>query len=227
MNPTQTQCEQMRAMFSSYLDGALTGAEMQSIARHMQECGECRAEYSSLAKSQRLVASLGRKPAPRDLALRLKVALSSESSAFLGMSRCALQWQIAMNNFMLPATAGLFSAVHFLRPRDRIRHRAGERHLHAPPTFRPCYSLPLNCAWLPARWNLAFPSDESIVVETLVDANGRVASYRVISAPENAQKLLTKLDNMLIFTVFKPATTFGKPTSSRVVLSFSSVNVRG
>ena len=61
----------------------------------------------------------------------------------------------------------------------------------------------------------------------LVDANGRVESFRVISAPENAQKLLSKLDSMLIFTVFRPATAFGKPTPSRVVLSFSSVNVRG
>ena len=79
----------------------------------------------------------------------------------------------------------------------------------------------------PSEVELGIPSDESVVVETVVDANGRVESYRVISAPENAQKLLTKLDSMLIFTVFRPATAFGKPTPSRVVLSFSSVNVRG
>src|SRR3954463_12294991 len=113
MNPTQTQCEQMRDMFSSYLDGALTGAEMQSIARHMQECGECRAEYSSLAKSQRLVASLGRKAAPPDLSLRFKVALSPESQRMPWYESLAMQWQTAMHNFMLPATAGLFSALLF------------------------------------------------------------------------------------------------------------------
>src|SRR3954462_14980741 len=109
MISTQSQCAQAREMFSSYLDGALTGAEMQSIARHMQECGECRAEYSSLAKSQRMVASLGRKQAPADLALRLKVALSREAKRTPWYTALAMQWQNAMNNFMLPATAGLAS----------------------------------------------------------------------------------------------------------------------
>jgi hypothetical protein len=226
MNPTQTQCEQMRDMFSSYLDGALTGAEMQSIARHMQECGECRAEYSSLAKSQRMVASLGRKPAPPDLALRVKVALSQEAKRTPWYGSLALQWQIAMNNFMLPATAGLASAILFFGivigyVTLPVSAAAGTTDV---PTM---LFTPAELRIAPSEVELGIPSDESVVVETVVDANGRVESYRVISAPENAQKLLTKLDSMLIFTVFKPATAFGKPTPSRVVLSFSSVNVRG
>jgi len=226
MNPTQTQCEQMQGMFSSYLDGALTGAEMQSIARHMQECGECRAEYSSLAKSQRMIASLGRKPAPPDLALRLKVALSQEARRTPWHQSLALQWQIAMNNFMLPATAGLVSAILFFGivigyVTVPVSASAGTTDV---PTM---LFTPAELRIAPSEVELGIPSDESVVVETLVDANGRVESYRVISAPENAQKLLARLDNMLIFTVFKPATTFGKPTPSRVVLSFSSVNVRG
>jgi hypothetical protein len=226
MNPTQTQCEQMRSMFSSYLDGALTGTEMQSIARHMQECGECRADYSSLTKSQRMIASLGRKPAPPDLALRLKVALSQEAKRTPWYQSLALHWQIAMNNFMLPATAGLASAILFFGivigyVTVPVSASAGTTDV---PTM---LFTPAELRLAPSEVELGIPSDESVVVETLVDANGRVESYRVISAPENAQKLLTKLDNMLIFTVFKPATTFGKPTPSRVVLSFSSVNVRG
>jgi hypothetical protein len=43
----------------------------------------------------------------------------------------------------------------------------------------------------------------------------------------NSEKLMPQLDNMMIFTIFRPATAFGKPTPSKVVLSFSSVNVRG
>ena len=65
MNSTQTQCEQARAMLSSYLDSALTGAEMQTVSRHTESCPSCAAESSALAHTQRMVASLGRKPAPR------------------------------------------------------------------------------------------------------------------------------------------------------------------
>jgi Putative zinc-finger len=226
MISTQSQCAQARTMFSSYLDGALTGAEMQSIARHMQECAACRAEYSSLAKSQRLVASLGRKAAPADLALRLKVALYRESQRVPWYESFTLQWQTAMHNFMLPATAGLFSAILFFA--TVIGYVALPESASAKNTDVPTMLFtPAQLRMAPSEMQLGLPTDESIVVETLVDANGRVESYRVISAPENSQKLLPKLDNMMIFTIFRPATAFGKPTPSRVVLSFSSVSVRG
>ena len=34
-------CEEARAGFAEYLDGRLTGREMQSIATHLDECGHC------------------------------------------------------------------------------------------------------------------------------------------------------------------------------------------
>ena len=226
MNATQAQCAQVRAMLSSYLDSALTGAEMQTVSRHTASCSACAAECSSLTQTQRMIASLGRKPAPADLALRLKVALSREAKRTPWYDSLVLQWQNAMNNFMLPATAGLVSAVLFFGivigyVTVPVSAAAGTTDV---PTM---LFTPAELRIAPSEVELGIPNDESLVVETLVDANGRVESYRVISAPENAQKLLPKLDNMLIFTVFRPATAFGKPTPSRVVLSFSSVNVHG
>jgi hypothetical protein len=226
MISTQARCAQARVMFSSYLDGALTGAEMQGIARHMQECGACRAEYSSLAKSQRLVASLGRKPAPADLALRLKVALSRESQRVPWYESFLLQTQMGFRTFMLPATAGVFSAILFfgiLIGYVALPASASARNTDVPTML----FTPAQLRMAPSEMQMGLPTDESIVVETLVDANGRVESYRVISAPVNSEKLMPKLDNMMIFTTFRPATAFGKPTPSKVVLSFSSVNVRG
>jgi hypothetical protein len=32
---------------------------------------------------------------------------------------------------------------------------------------------------------------------------------------------------MLIFTVFRPATSYGRPTTGKAVLSFSEINVKG
>jgi hypothetical protein len=70
-------------------------------------------------------------------------------------------------------------------------------------------------------------NDDSLVVEADIDANGRVQDYRILSAPADTQALLPQLKNMLIFTVFRPATAFGRPTSGRAVLSFSKINVKG
>jgi len=54
-----------------------------------------------------------------------------------------------------------------------------------------------------------------------------VQDYRILSAPENAKEIMPELKNMLIFTTFRPATTFGQPTSGRAILSFSRISVRG
>ena len=68
---------------------------------------------------------------------------------------------------------------------------------------------------------------DSLVVEAYVGSDGRVQDYRILSAPEDAEAILPQLKNMLIFATFQPATAFGQPTASRVVLTFSKVQVKG
>jgi hypothetical protein len=70
-------------------------------------------------------------------------------------------------------------------------------------------------------------NDDSLVIEALVDANGRVQDYRILSDSQNSQKLLPEVKRMLIFTTFRPAMSMGRPTPSRAVLSFAKINVRG
>lgn len=70
-------------------------------------------------------------------------------------------------------------------------------------------------------------SGDSIVIEAYVDATGRVQDYRILTGPSDVNAYLPQLNNMLIFTVFHPATAFGQPTTGKAVLSFSRINVRG
>ena len=63
--------------------------------------------------------------------------------------------------------------------------------------------------------------------KTIVDANGRVQDYRIISGPKDAAEYTNQLDKVMIFTTFRPATSFGRPTVGRAVLSFSKINVKG
>jgi hypothetical protein len=48
----------------------------------------------------------------------------------------------------------------------------------------------------------------------------------VLSAP-GLTELTPQMKNALIFTQFRPATSFGMPTSGRVVISFSNISVGG
>jgi hypothetical protein len=68
---------------------------------------------------------------------------------------------------------------------------------------------------------------DSLVIETDVDANGRVQDYRILSDSKDSEELLPQVKRMLIFTTFRPAMSMGRPTSGRAVLSFSKISVRG
>src|SRR5437868_5200556 len=106
-------CAQAKTLLSPYLDGAVTGRQMRYINDHLAHCPACSREYSLLCQSQTLLNSLGRKKAPADLALRLRVAVSREAAAvrnpyFAGLR---VRLQNAVDAFMLPATAGAITAV--------------------------------------------------------------------------------------------------------------------
>jgi len=224
-------CDRARSLFSSYLDGAVPGRQMQAISQHLGECADCRAEYAAWRRTQRLVSSLGPKPAPPELALRLRVAISLAAAQRPQhrLQGLLVRMQNLANAFMLPATAGLVTAVIFFGV--LIGFMAMPMQLSAARDDVPTllYTPPRLQA-LPSELGLQSESAanlEPVVVETLVDANGRVQDYRIISGPADARGLEPQLNNIMIFTTFQPATTFGVPTSGRAVLSFAKINVRG
>jgi hypothetical protein len=221
-------CTEIRDLFSPYLDRQASGAQMLAVESHLKSCGPCRAHHAQLAGTQRLVAALGPKKAPADLTLRLHVTISQARSQSYQRRWEALQlrWSHAVNVFMFPATAGLVSAVFFFGLMIGF------------------FAIPLNVEasskddtpamlYTPPQLNSSpfittvGSMDGSLVVETYVDSNGRVADYRVLSAPAGTERLRHDLDNMMIFTTFRPAMNLGRPTASRVVLSFSGVSVKG
>jgi hypothetical protein len=54
-----------------------------------------------------------------------------------------------------------------------------------------------------------------------------MADYQILSGPNSAD-LRHQLDQMLLFSRFRPMMSFGRPTSGgHVILSFSAVRVRG
>ena len=64
-------------------------------------------------------------------------------------------------------------------------------------------------------------------MEAYVGADGRVQDYRVLSGGDNGSEMLSELKNMLIFATFRPATSFGRPTTGRAILAFSKFQVKG
>lgn len=217
-------CEQASSLFSPYLDGAVSGVQMQALNTHFRECSHCSKEYNLLAQTQRLLVATGRRRAPADLSLRLRVAISQEvarsKSPFFG--GLGFRLQNAFRAFMVPATAGLVVAVTVFAAimgsvTVPLQSATDVPFIKTAPQFKQSqFGMSLDSS-----------NDDSVVVEAYVDPFGRVDGYRILSNSKTAKELVPQVENMLIFTTFRPATYMGTPTSGRAVLSFSKVNVRG
>lgn len=227
-NITGLQCPQARRLFSPYLDGAVTGTEMLALQAHLSDCAPCGSEYQGFRRTQQLLVSMDRPKVPADLGLKLRLAISREAArarrpAFEGL----MVWlEDAFHAFMVPATAGFLSAL--------IIFGIAMVYFVAPSSLQAGNDVPLvmvNTA--PQLEQSAFGmtldtiDSDSLVIEAYVDANGRIQDYRILSDTQESKEVLPQVKRMLIFTTFRPALSMGRPTSSRAVLSFSKISVRG
>ena len=224
----EMKCTGIKRLFSPYLDGRMSGSEMRAFTHHIEQCADCAQHYAAMQRTQQLLASLGTRKAPADLALKLRVAISREAAQtrrprFEGV---LVRLQNRLNAFMVPATAGLVSAVLFF---------GLLLGFFALPTELEASSgdVPLTLYTGPQLEQSAFGTslgnvgDDALVVEAYVDANGRVEDYRILSQADEAKVVLPQLKNLLIFTTFHPALSMGRPTTGTAVLSFSKISVKG
>ncbi len=222
------KCAQAKKLLSPYLDGAVTGAEMQALQRHMQQCPACAREFNALRRAQQLLTSVRQVKEPADLGLKLRLAISREAAEvrrprFEGLR---LRMENALRAFMVPATAGLACAVLIFGLILAVLATPGQLQANS-------QDVPLVLNTGPELQQSAFGTNfssvnaDSLVIETYVDQNGRVQDYRILSDPAETKDLLPQVKRMLIFTTFRPATSMGHPIPSRAVLSFSKISVRG
>jgi anti-sigma factor RsiW len=233
-------CRAIRASFSDYLDGDLSGLRMQQIARHIDGfedasgvrtagCEGCARELAAWRATEEAVSSLGPARAPADLALHLRVALSHElarrSSRLL--DRLSLAWENAVQPILLQVTGGLVGSVALM---GGVALMLG---VAAAPQQVLANDEPLGALTAPhllystaSPGDFATASESTIVVEASVDSSGRVYDYSIVSGPlDDATR--AQVANQLLGSVFQPASAFGVPVRGRVVLTFSGISVHG
>lgn len=224
-------CKAMQVKFSEYLDGRLSGREMQEIAAHLEQCRVCNLEWDSLREVQRSLGALGPVPEPKDLLLRVRVAVSQERARSRQsiLSTWNLAWKNTIGPFLLQASAGFASAVLLLGTVVVLVTMFTQ-----PEAVQATTDVPLGNPTTPKLVSLSSGVSNTdigtlsgpVVVEAYVNDEGEVYDFRIVSGPDDAATRL-QVENLLLFSFFEPARFFGQPVRGMAYVSFAGVSVKG
>jgi hypothetical protein len=234
-----TICSSIQASFSAYLDGAVSGHEMQEIAHHIEgfedeslrtaPCEACAREFAAWRLTQDALAMMRPVKAPADLGLKLRLAISREQVRrdFRLRDRISLAWDNAIRPFLVQVSGGLAGTVVLV---GGIMLLLG---FVAAPQPVLANDEPLGAITAPHyRYSIVSPEaivagqDTAIVVEASIDSNGRVYDYNIVSGPED-EAVRTQITGQLLSSVFQPASVFGLPVRGHIVVTFDGISVHG
>jgi hypothetical protein len=220
-------CAAVRAEFSAYLDGAVSGVEMAAISRHLGGCNECAKDFEVWRQVQRSLGELGPQTPPARLQARLRAAIAAERERGAHLpffERALLIWRSSLAPLALRLSGGfavtlvlagalcwVFGAPIAVQAND-----AGMANLIAP---RYLYSQ------VPPE-PISTQRDVPIVVDAMVDSSGRVYRYTILEGPKD-NEVNVRVENNLLSSVFTPATVFGIPVRGHVVMTYTGISVRG
>jgi hypothetical protein len=239
------KCNTVRIKLAGYLDDAVTGAalvqERMHIREHLEACDSCREELQRYRKLSMLLSRVPRNLPPADLAVRIRVAAAQS----VPVQDLPGRWQrlrdraeLLLDNVFrpltLPATGGFFSAIlvfvlvlQLIAPGITTRAVPNDVPLNI---LRPAGLLTLSdypSSWAPEQHDLELSLPHGLLIDVTVDQHGQMVGYQILSGPKSVD-LRHQLDQMLLFSRFRPMMSFGRPTSGgHVILSFSAVRVRG
>ena len=226
---TARTCQKFQPSFSAYLDGAVSGREMQQIALHLENCGECAREFAAMRAMQKTLAALGPAKAPEDLGLRLRLAISHEQARRKSnwLDSLSVKWDNVFRPWLVQVSAGFAGAVVLIGGIGLLLGMvavpepvmANDEPLGAMTAPHYLYSTVSPGAIVSNR-------DSVIVVEAYVNSQGLVYDYNIVSGPDDPA-VRSQVVDQLLMSVYEPASVFGAPVRGRVVLTFSGISVRG
>jgi len=212
-------CLEIRGYFSDYLDGLCDWEAVRSIRFHLSYCASCCAELDRWQALQADLRALPRRRVPPELGLRLRVRMSQQLHRNL-LGCLWVRLENALQPLLLPASGGVlvaiicFGLIMGSQVAPVTTYGDVPLQISTPPRVRELAPITFNTG------------DQGVVLLTRLDAAGRVLSYEVLSGQQSPE-LIRSLDRVIYFSLFDPATTFGKPTHGQLVLNLLRITVRG
>jgi len=211
---------------SPFIDSMISAPEAERLESHLALCEPCQRLLQSFISLRNLVAGVQVPAPPEDMVLETRVRLShARNDNFL------LRFENRLSNFLKPLVVpvllgasltmllfggllGSLASTSTVLAQDRV----AEPPLY--PLFQPVRTE--NPNWIRFASNNKQTTDDFLMIETHVGDQGRVIDYQVISGPQSPE-VNSWIRQVLSLAEFTPATAFGKPVESRIILSFIAV----
>jgi hypothetical protein len=216
------------------MDGAISEGENAQLRAHLESCAGCRHDLESYRRMAVQLAHLERVAPPADLAVRIRVRASRAASdpgwVRRTWSRSALVFENILEPLAVPATGGILTAVMVFATIVQSMLGGmpfGVIHQDVPTTLiQPARLERLAPFPVPGVGGDDQLSD-NLVLEATLNAQGQVVGYTILAGP-GTPEVRRQIDQVLLFSRFRPMLDFGRPMAGgRVVLSFSEVHVKG
>jgi len=229
------ECSASRELMSAFIDSMTTVEETQELQEHLSGCPSCQRQLQLLISVKNLLSRVEYPAPPDDLSLISRIRLSHER-----VSNRLERLETRLANFLkpiaVPAVLGvsftaLFFGVLLMALSSSATVMANDQDfnitVYAPIRDVPVYALKPVRTTDNTKLRLAASVgvggwDEPLTVETIVSDDGRAIDYRILAGPDSPE-VHRWLREMLYFSEFNPATAFGKPVGSRMILTFMGV----
>ena len=225
-------CDKVRKTLSIVLGRGL-GA-FDGISEHLVQCRECSDYAREMSVVRGELRNLPMRLPPARLVTQLQVLASREHMRRIsrGTLRAMVHFWAAelrfffdnlMRPFALPFAGGLLSALFLftmLAPGLPAR-----RHISNDVLLSGIFGQSQAAFEALPPWGLG---EDDVVVLVTVDRDGSVMDYSTIPSNINTN-MRNDIANMILFTKFQPATEFGMPVASQLLVSFrrDRINVKG
>ncbi|MEN6532248.1 MAG: zf-HC2 domain-containing protein [Bryobacteraceae bacterium] len=229
-------CNWVQRTLSAYAGGVVSNREKAKIEGHLVECADCAARAERMFPVRSALRALPARRVPAHLTTALRVLASRErvrrlrwatlgSLAAAWISTARLWLDNIMRPVALPIAGGVASAVILFSIMTPVFTPPGNGIADDVPTI-----LSTEASFI-RMGPFSTLNDEDIVVVLTVDGNGRMIDYSTPSGQRwvNDPEIRKSIENALLFTIFTPGTTFGKPAYGKVRVTFrrSAIDVRG
>ena len=227
MSAMATQsCAHVQELFSPYLDGAITGREMQAVVSHLEQCSGCQTEFNLWREVQQSLGNMGRIEVPRTLGLKLRLAASHESARRQGQWRdeLSMRWENLLRPMLFKFSAGLASSIVLIGSIGMLLGAVAAPAVLAHDEPLGAMTVPhylYSEEQLPA---VVTAENTTIVIQADISAAGQVYNYTVLSGTTDPAVLAQVRDHLMV-QVYEPARVFNQPVRGRVLITFAGISV--